>query len=75
MPSDGLTSQQLATIKFLRDFHAKHGYYATLRDVQRKFHHESVSTAHRRMLVLFEKGRVERLQITRETFVWVPVER
>lgn len=71
---DGLTDNQLRVLRYLRRFHREHGYYATVRDVQKFMKWRSISTAHDLLTALEKKGRVEKKRITRNTVVWTTVE-
>lgn len=72
---DELTDTQLKTLRYLRQFPKDHGFYPTVRDVQRYLGYASPNGAYGIISVLEEKGRVERRRVTRDRFVFVPVER
>ena len=69
-----LTDSQLQVVRFIRDYHKKNGYYATVRDVQERFKWRSPSSAHACMTALVRKGFLERVQVTERTFVFRPTD-
>jgi SOS-response transcriptional repressor LexA len=67
-----LTDTQLRVVRYLKDFHDREGYYATVRDVQEHFGWKSSSTPHEVLTRLVEKGFVVRAQVTHGKFVFQP---
>lgn len=74
MRGDGLTENQLRVLRYLREFFGRHGFYATVRDVQKYMGYGSPSSAHRILLALEGKGRIRKKQVTRDRHVWVSTE-
>lgn len=57
-------------VRFVGEFFDRHGYYPTVREIAKGVGLSAPSTAHVHLLDLVEEGRLRRLQVTTDRFVW-----
>jgi DNA-binding MarR family transcriptional regulator len=56
-------------VAFVGAFHADHGYYPTIREIGKGVG-LAPSSVHGHLLDLVDEGRIVRLQVTTDRFVW-----